>query len=109
VGYGFSTFVPKFTASKSDLAPIQLQAGIPQNGVMSFTNVVIDQAWVSRNWWCADCRVPTDLDRHGRCGTCGSDAVDMASRPNQLATVTAMQPEKENAVLDVFSRYIRVA
>ncbi|MFZ0638596.1 MAG: hypothetical protein WA020_16400 [Candidatus Acidiferrales bacterium] len=74
---------------------------------MSDTNVVIGQAWVNRNWWCVDCRVPTDLDRHGRCGTCGSDAVDMMSRPNQLGTVTAMQPG--SIVLDDLSQYVRVA
>ncbi len=51
--------------------------------------------------------MPTDLDRHGRCGTCGSDAVDMMSRPNKLGTVTAMQPG--SIVLDDLSQYVRVA
>jgi hypothetical protein len=31
-------------------------------------------------WWCVDCRTPVDLDRHGRCGSCGSDAVDSMHR-----------------------------
>lgn len=74
---------------------------------MSYTNVAIDQAWINRNWWCADCRVPTDLDRHGRCGTCGSDAVDLMSRPNKLATVTAMQPG--SIVLDDVAQCVLVA
>lgn len=74
---------------------------------MSYTNVVLEQTWVNRNWWCADCRVPTDLDRHGRCGSCGSDAVDMMSRPNRLATVTPMQAG--SVVLDDVTQYVRVA
>jgi len=56
----------------------------PHNGPMSNTNVLLGQAWVERHWWCVDCRVPTDLDRHGRCGSCGSDAVDMMIRPNPM-------------------------
>jgi len=55
-------------------------------GAMSYTNLVMGATWVNRNWWCADCRVPTDLDQHGRCGTCGSDAVDMMSRPNKMGS-----------------------
>lgn len=27
------------------------------------------------NWFCVDCRHPVDLDRHGRCVVCASDAV----------------------------------
>jgi len=32
------------------------------------------------NWWCANCRAPIELDIHGRCNTCGSDAVDRMER-----------------------------
>ncbi len=32
-------------------------------------------------WWCIDCRTPVELDRHGRCHNCGSDAVDLMERP----------------------------
>lgn len=32
-------------------------------------------------WFCADCRDTTDLNRHGYCSRCGSDAVDIAVRP----------------------------
>lgn len=74
---------------------------------MSYTNLVIEQTWVNRNWWCADCRVPTDLDRHGRCGICSSDAVDMMSRPNKLGMGTAMQPG--SIVLDDLPQYVRMA
>ena len=27
-------------------------------------------------WWCMDCRLPVELDKHGRCGSCESEAVD---------------------------------
>jgi hypothetical protein len=27
-------------------------------------------------WWCMDCRSAVDLDKHGRCGSCESEAVD---------------------------------
>jgi hypothetical protein len=27
-------------------------------------------------WWCMDCRSVVDLDRHGRCEGCESEAVD---------------------------------
>ena len=27
------------------------------------------------HWWCMDCRIEVDLDRHGRCGSCESEAV----------------------------------
>lgn len=35
---------------------------------------------MNRQWWCANCRAPMELDIHGRCGTCGSDAVDGIER-----------------------------
>ena len=35
---------------------------------------------MNRQWWCANCRAPMELDTHGRCGTCGSDAVDGIER-----------------------------
>lgn len=30
-------------------------------------------------WHCQNCQRTGELDRHARCGTCGSDAVAMAS------------------------------
>src|ERR1700676_540311 len=27
-------------------------------------------------WWCMDCRSAVELDRHGRCASCDSEAVD---------------------------------
>jgi hypothetical protein len=28
-------------------------------------------------WWCMDCRSAVELDKHGRCGCCESEAVDL--------------------------------
>jgi hypothetical protein len=30
-------------------------------------------------WWCMDCRSPVELDKHGRCGSCESEAIDSLS------------------------------
>ncbi len=51
-----------------------------------------------KQWWCADCRTPAELDRHGRCGTCGSDAVASMERPRRTQgnwTVPSMTPMAE--------------
>jgi hypothetical protein len=31
-------------------------------------------------WWCIDCRAQVDLNKHARCSTCGSEAVDSMER-----------------------------
>ncbi len=31
-------------------------------------------------WWCTDCRVPVELNKHARCGHCDSEAVDAMER-----------------------------
>ena len=37
---------------------------------------------MKKEWFCVSCLVETDLDIHGRCSSCGSDAVDrVESRP----------------------------
>jgi hypothetical protein len=37
-------------------------------------------------WWCMDCRSAVDLDRHGRCEGCESEAVDSFNPGNAQAT-----------------------
>jgi hypothetical protein len=39
-------------------------------------------------WWCMDCRLAVELDSHGRCGSCESEAVDPLNQQNGL-TITA--------------------
>ncbi len=31
---------------------------------------------MKEEWWCGNCWRPIELDLHGRCSACGSDAVD---------------------------------
>jgi Zn finger protein HypA/HybF involved in hydrogenase expression len=35
-------------------------------------------------WWCMDCLAPVELDKHGRCASCDSEAVDLMDRRFQL-------------------------
>jgi hypothetical protein len=49
-------------------------------------------------WWCAECEAEVGLDRHGRCGSCGSEAVDMMSSEGDLnrpvsAAATKQDPD----------------
>lgn len=46
---------------------------------MPFTQLAIGRA-TEKNWWCATCAEEIDLDKHGRCGAYGSDAVDRIGR-----------------------------
>jgi hypothetical protein len=36
---------------------------------------------MEKQWWCVSCLTEVDLDTHGRCSGCGSDAVDMIVFP----------------------------
>jgi hypothetical protein len=35
---------------------------------------------MEKQWWCVSCLTEIDLDTHGRCSACGSDAVDRIGR-----------------------------
>jgi len=37
-----------------------------------------------KHWWCAGCEEEVGLDRHGRCGNCGSEAVDLVPDQSEL-------------------------
>lgn len=37
-----------------------------------------------KRWWCMDCRDAVEMDRHGRCGNCESEAVVLAETENDL-------------------------
>ena len=39
-----------------------------------------------KQWWCASCVAKTQMDTHGRCGYCGSDAVDRIGRNPLMLT-----------------------
>ena len=35
---------------------------------------------MNERWWCLDCRTIVELDTHGRCSACSSNAVDSMER-----------------------------
>jgi hypothetical protein len=41
-------------------------------------------------WWCIDCRVRVELNRHGRCQLCDSDAVDTMERAGTRRAVASI-------------------
>ena len=41
-------------------------------------------------WWCMDCKSEVELDRHGRCGCCESEAVDSSEPRGGLTGVISM-------------------
>ncbi len=45
-------------------------------------------AAMEKQWWCVNCLTPIELDIHGRCSTCGSDAVDRIERGAFLRNAT---------------------
>jgi hypothetical protein len=49
-------------------------------------------------WWCMDCRSAVELDKHGRCGSCESEAVDsMSPRGGQAGSASLVQMAVNNA------------
>jgi hypothetical protein len=38
-----------------------------------------------KRWWCMDCRNAVTLNKHGRCGNCESEAIDLIDEKNNLA------------------------
>jgi hypothetical protein len=44
-------------------------------------------------WWCMDCRSAVELDRHGRCASCQSEAVDPFRGGSRDSTSAAMAHE----------------
>lgn len=44
-------------------------------------------------WWCMDCRSAVELDRHGRCACCKSEAVDSMERNGWVPRPVSSVPE----------------
>ena len=51
---------------------------------------------MDNQWWCGSCVAEIELDSHGRCGACGSDAVDKIER---VALDTNALPESAATIL----------
>jgi hypothetical protein len=45
-------------------------------------------------WFCANCTSIMQIDLHGRCSVCFSEAVDIAVRPPKVHTPTVAELEK---------------
>ena len=41
-------------------------------------------------WFCMDCRSKVEIDRHGRCGTCDSEAVILAEAASDVTRSVSM-------------------
>lgn len=49
-------------------------------------------------WWCMDCRAAVELDKHGRCGCCESEAIDSMELNGVITeSVAALHPEAPSA------------
>ena len=46
----------------------------------------------SHDCFCANCGVVTEMNRHGKCWVCGSEAVDILARPVCLYASSAPHP-----------------
>jgi hypothetical protein len=51
---------------------------------------------MEKQWWCVSCLAESELDTHGRCSACGSDAVD---RIVGGAFLTAVRPTSGTSIL----------
>jgi hypothetical protein len=50
-------------------------------------------------WWCMDCRDAVKLDKHGRCGICASEAVDLIEPRGEITrSVSDIQRECVDAL-----------
>jgi hypothetical protein len=50
-------------------------------------------------WYCMDCKAEVELDNHGRCGCCESEAVDsMEPRGGLTAVISVAQAESTYSV-----------
>jgi hypothetical protein len=42
------------------------------------------------SWWCMDCLADVELNEHGRCGCCDSEAVDPGDQRGGVTAQAAM-------------------
>lgn len=45
---------------------------------------------IIKRWWCMDCRSAVNLDKHGRCESCASEAVDLFNPDTTQGSPVAM-------------------
>jgi hypothetical protein len=50
-----------------------------------------------KHWWCANCMEAVELNLHGRCRACGSDALDKVGRAGSPQTRVTVLAEASSA------------
>jgi Zn finger protein HypA/HybF involved in hydrogenase expression len=48
----------------------------PSGAILAHLSINREVATMKTQWWCVSCLTQIQLDSHGRCSNCGSDAVD---------------------------------
>jgi hypothetical protein len=51
-----------------------------------------------KHWWCMECQVEVELNKHGRCGICESEGVDLLSAEGELSSTVSDTPTDTQSV-----------
>ena len=60
---------------------------------------------MEKRWWCASCFTQMNLDIHGRCSTCGSDAVDRIVRDASRMNAQEQTPRPSKSLWGLSLQY----
>jgi hypothetical protein len=52
-----------------------------------------------KSWFCLDCQTAVDLDTHGRCGSCESEAVAVVDMKRDLTSTVSMSNMSAEAAM----------
>lgn len=63
---------------------------------------------MEKRWWCVSCFAQIDLDRHGRCSICGSDAVDRIVRGASGINALEQTPSQSKSLWGFSLNYLRL-
>jgi hypothetical protein len=63
---------------------------------------------MEKRWWCASCFTHIDLDMHGRCSICGSDAVDRIVVRDASAVKALEKPAPPKSLWSLSINYFRM-
>jgi hypothetical protein len=53
-----------------------------------------------KHWWCMGCQAEVKLNKHGRCETCESEAVDALPAKDDINGAVSMNQEELEPALD---------
>lgn len=63
---------------------------------------------MKKRWWCVSCFTQIDLDIHGRCSICGSDAVDRIVRSASAMDAAEKAPAPSRSLWGFSLNYFRL-